>query len=84
MDPDLVLGVVALAIGVALAAFSSPLARGLREGDDRWRERHPWTAAYEPQRALTATDRGRLLILRSWLLVSALGFAVVGAGLLLR
>ena len=84
MDLDLALGLVALAIGAALAAFSAPLARSLREGDDRWRERHPWTAAYEPQAAWTATDRGRFLVLRGWLLACSAGFLVVGTGLLLR
>ena len=84
MDLDLLMGLTALAIGVALTAFSAPLARSLREGDDQWREQHPWTAAYEPQTTWTATDRGRFLILRGWLLASSAGFVVVGAGLLMR
>jgi hypothetical protein len=84
MDLDLLLGLVALAIGTALSVWSAPLAHGLREGDEQWRERHPWTAQYEPQTTLTASDRGRFLILRAWLLGSAAGFVVVGAGLVVR
>jgi hypothetical protein len=81
---DLVLGAVAVAIGVSLQAFRTPLALLMREGDDHWREQHPWTAVYEPQTALLASDEGRLRIFRTWLVVCAGGFAAVGAGLVLR
>lgn len=84
MELDLVLGLLAIVIGTTLTAFSAPLARGLREGDDRWRERHPWTACYEPQAVATAGDHVRYRILRAWLLCSAGGFVAVGAGLVLR
>lgn len=81
---DLVLGAVAVAIGVSLLAFADPLAGLMREGDDRWREQHPWTAAYEPRTAALASNEGRLRVFRTWLLVSAVGFVAVGGGLLLR
>ncbi len=81
---DLILGAVAVAIGASLLTYRSPLAQLMREGDDHWREQHPWTAAYEPQAAVLSSAEGRLRVFRTWLVVSAAGFAAVGAGLLLR
>jgi len=84
MVVDLVLGAVAVAIGASLLLRLTTLALLLLEGDDRWREEHPWTAAYEPQTAALASAEGRLRVFRTWLAVSAVGFVAVGAGLLLR
>jgi hypothetical protein len=81
---DLVMGLTALAVGVWLGVCSGPLADHLQEGDDRYRENHPWVEAFEPQTGYFATADGRWWILRGWLLASALGFVVVGAALLLR
>jgi hypothetical protein len=80
---DLVLGPASLLIGTLLAVYSGPLATLMREGDDGWRERG-WTEAYEPDTAFLESDRGRWWIFRCWLLLSATGFVVIGAGLLLR
>ncbi len=84
MDLDALLGVLALLIALGLGAFRAPLAAHLREGDEHWRERHPWTAAYEPQGGRIATDEGRLTTFRVGLTLAALAFAAVGAGLLAR
>ncbi len=80
---DLVIGNASVVLGALLAIFSAPLATLMREGDDGWRERG-WTQAYEPDTAFLESDRGRWWIFRCWLLLSAAGFVVVGAGLLLR
>ena len=80
---DLVIGTVSFLIGTLLVAYSAPLATLMREGDDGWRERG-WTGAYEPDVGFLESDRGRWWIFRGWLLLSATGFVVVGAGLLLR
>ena len=84
MIVDLVMGVAAVALAVWLAVCSGPLADHLQDGDDRYRDRHPWVEAFEPHQGFLATADGRWWILRSWLLLAALGFAVVGGGLLLR
>ena len=81
---DLVLGAVALAIGASLLLHLTALAHLMLEGDDHWRDKHPWTAAYEPQAAVLASAEGRLRIFRTWLAVSAVGFGAIGTGLLLR
>ncbi len=80
---DLVMGQAALVLGALLVLFSGQLASLMREGDDGWRERG-WTQAYEPDVGFLASDRGRWWIFRSWLLVSAGGFLVVGVGLVAR
>ncbi|HEV2813652.1 MAG TPA: hypothetical protein VGW10_10400 [Solirubrobacteraceae bacterium] len=80
---DLVLGNSALLIGGMLVAFSGRLATLMREGDDGWRERG-WTQAYEPDAAFLESDRGRWWVFRCWLLLSATGFVVIGAGLVGR
>ena len=80
---DLVMGYGAIILGALLVGFSSPLATLMREGDDGWRERG-WTQAYEPDVAFLESDRGRWWIFRCWLLLSAVGFVVVGAGLVFR
>ena len=80
---DLVLGNAAVLIGAMLVAFSGRLATLMREGDDGWRERG-WTQAYEPDTALLESDQGRWWVFRCWLLLSATGFVVVGAGLVGR
>ncbi len=80
---DILIGNASLLIGALLVAYSSPLATLMREGDDGWRERS-WTHAYEPDAGFLESDRGRWWIFRCWLLVSASGFVVIGAGLLLR
>ena len=80
---DLVLGTASFLIGSLLGAYSSPLASLMREGDDGWRERG-WTQAYEPDAAFLESDRGRWWIFRGWLLLSAAGFVIIGAGLLFR
>jgi hypothetical protein len=84
MIVDLVMGLTAVTLGLLLTAYSSRLADLLQEGDDRWREEHPWVQAFEPQVGPLATDRGRWWILRSWLLVSSFGFCVVGFALVGR
>ena len=81
---DLVMGASAVLLGLVLAGFSAPLALLMREGDERWRDERPWTAAYEPQVGFLASDRGRFWILRGWLLACAAGFAGIGIALLLR
>ena len=80
---DVAMGYASLALGALLVVFSGRLATLMREGDDGWRERG-WTQAYEPDVGFLETDRGRWWIFRAWLLLSATGFVVVGAGLLLR
>jgi hypothetical protein len=80
---DLILGITSLLIGLLLVAYNPRLATLMREGDDGWRERG-WTGTYEPNVAFLESDRGRWWIFRSWLLLSATGFVVIGAGLLLR
>ena len=80
---DLVIGNASLLIGLLLVAFNGRLATLMREGDDGWRERG-WTGTYEPNVAFLESDRGRWWIFRCWLLLSATGFVVIGAGLLLR
>ena len=80
---DLVMGYGSVVLGALLIVFSSPLATLMREGDDGWRERG-WTQAYEPNAAFLESDRGRWWIFRSWLLLSATGFVVIGTGLLVR
>ena len=84
MTVDLVMGFASLLIGFSLAGFSAPLANLMQEGDERYREEHPWVQAYEPQAGWLATDNGRWWILRSWLLLFSLGFAVIGALLVAR
>ena len=78
------MGVTALLLGLWLGVCSGPLADQLQEGDERVRERHPWTEAFEPQAGLLATADGRWRVLRGYLLASALGFAGIGAALVLR
>ena len=80
---DLLLGSLSILAGALLILFSAPLATLMREGDDGWRERG-WTQAYEPNAAFLETDRGRWWIFRAWLLLSAVGFLVVGTGLVGR
>ena len=80
---DLILGTASFLIGMLLVAHSATLASLMREGDDGWRERG-WTQAYEPDAAFLESDRGRWWIFRSWLLLSATGFVVIGGGLLFR
>lgn len=80
---DLLIGNASLILGALLAVFSAPLATLMREGDDGWRERG-WTQAYEPDVGFLESERGRWLIFRGWLLVSAGGFVMIGAGLVLR
>jgi hypothetical protein len=84
MVVDLVMGIVAVAIGGWLGLWSAPLADHLREGDERYREQHPWVESFEPQVGWLATADGRWWILRGWLLASALAFAGIGAALVLR
>jgi hypothetical protein len=81
---DVALGVVALLIGLWLGVCSGPLADHLQEGDERYRERHPWVESFEPQGGFLATADGRWWILRSWLLASSAGFLGVGAALVAR
>ena len=84
MTIDLLMGFASLLIGFTLSGFSAPLAHLMKEGDERYREEHPWVQAYEPQVGWLATDTGRWWILRSWLLLAAMGFAVIGALLVAR
>ena len=81
---DLIMGLAAIFIGTSLAGFSAPLADLMQEGDEHYREQHPWVESYEPQVRWLATDSGRWWILRGWLLFFATGFAVVGGALLAR
>ncbi len=80
---DLLLGSLSVLGGALLVLFSAPLATLMREGDDGWRERG-WTETYEPDVGFLESDRGRWWIFRCWLLLSAVGFVVVGAGLVFR
>ena len=80
---DLVIGNAAVVLGALLLIFSAPLATLMREGDDEWRERG-WTQAFEPDAAVLESDRGRWWVFRCWLLLSATGFVVIGAGLVGR
>ena len=77
------MGNAAIILGALLVIFSGQLATLMREGDDGWRERG-WTQAYEPDVGFLESDRGRWWIFRCWLLLSAVGFVVVGAGLVFR
>ena len=81
---DLVMGVTALMLGLWLGVCSGPLADHLQEGDERYRENHPWVESFEPQVGFLASADGRWWILRGWLLVSAVGFVGVGLALALR
>jgi len=80
---DLVMGASSGFIGALLIACSVPLADLMKEGDDRWRG-HPVFSRFEPTTGPLATDEGRWWALRAWLLLSAVGFVVVGGGLLVR
>ena len=80
---DLFMGSASLLLGLLLVAFSAPLATQMREGDDRWRD-HGWTQTFEPDVGFLASDHGRWWIFRSWLLLSAVGFLAIGAGLVGR
>lgn len=84
MIVDIAMGAASLLIGLWLAVCSGPLADHLQEGDDRYRENHPWVEAFEPQAGFLATADGRWWILRGWLLTSAAGFAGIGAALVVR
>jgi hypothetical protein len=84
MIVDLVMGAASLLIGLWLTVCSGPLADHLQEGDNRYREHHPWVEAFEPQSGWLASAAGRWWILRGWLLASALGFVGVGGALVLR
>jgi len=78
------MGCAALVIGIALVAFSAPLANHMQEGDERLREEQPWVESFEPQARVLASSTGRWWILRGWLLGCAAGFGLVGALLVLR
>ena len=80
---DIVMGYASIMLGALLVVFSAPLATLMREGDDGWRERG-WTQSFEPDTAFLESDRGRWWIFRCWLFLSAAGFIVIGAGLVLR
>ena len=84
MIVDLVMGIAALLIGLWLGVCSAPLADQLQEGDERYREDHPWVESFEPQAGWLATADGRWWILRGWLIASAAGFVIVGCALALR
>jgi hypothetical protein len=81
---DVAMGAASLLIGIWLSVCSAPLADFMQEGDERYRQKHPWVEAFEPQAGFLATADGRWWILRSWLLVSAFGFAGIGAALIAR
>ncbi len=72
------MGLTSIAIAVLLTAFSHRLADLMQEGDQRYRDEHPWVQAFEPQAGYLATDDGRWWILRGWLLSASLGFATIG------
>jgi hypothetical protein len=84
MVVDFVMGISAVLIGLALVGFSAPLADLMQEGDERYREQHPWVESYEPQVRWLETTTGRWWVLRSWLLLGALGFLVIGTMLVVR
>jgi hypothetical protein len=84
MIVDLLMGIAALSMGSWLGVCSAPLADQLQEGDEQYRERHPWVESFEPQAGWLATADGRWWILRGWLLASAVAFVGIGAALVLR
>ena len=70
-------------IGLLLLVRSAALADLMKEGDDQWRG-HPVFSRFEPSTGPLATDTGRWWALRAWVLASAVGFVMVGGGLLGR
>jgi hypothetical protein len=80
---DLLMGMIAVAIGAVLLGTSGRLALLMKEGDDGYRE-HPVFSRFEPSSGPLATDEGRLFAFRAWVVVWAAGFVAVGAGLLIR
>jgi hypothetical protein len=81
---DYLMGVSGLLLGTLLVAFSARLADLMQEGDEMYREQHPWVESYEPQVRWLASTTGRWWILRSWVLLAAVGFCLIGAMLVLR
>ena len=81
---DVLMGLISVVLGIWLGVCSAPLADHLQEGDERYRERHPWVESFEPQVGFFATADGRWWLLRGWLLAAASGFVAVGGALVLR
>jgi hypothetical protein len=80
---DGAMGATSLVLAALLLVSSARLADLMKEGDDRWRG-HPVFSRFEPHTGPLTTDEGRWWALRAWVLASAAGFAIVGAGLVLR
>jgi hypothetical protein len=80
---DAAMGATSFVLALLLLVSSARLADLMKEGDDRWRG-HPVFSRFEPHAGPLATDEGRWWALRAWVLVSGAGFAIVGAGLVLR
>ena len=83
MAIDLAMGAASALIGLALLVNNAQLAALMKEGDDRYRE-HPWLRAFEPTDGPLATDAGRFVAFRAWIITSSAGFLAVGAALALR
>ena len=81
---DYLMGVSGLLLGTLLVAYSARLADLMQEGDEIYREQHPWVETYEPQVRWLESTTGRWWILRGWVLMAATGFCLIGSMLLLR
>ena len=83
MTIDLVMGALGTLMGLALILRSSELAQYMKEGDDRYRE-HPWLQAFEPTTGPLATDSGRIVAFRAYVIIAGAGFLLVSAALVAR
>jgi hypothetical protein len=83
MAIDLLMGLAGVLIGAGLLLRNTHLATLMKEGDEHYRG-HPWLRVFEPTEGPLATESGRFVVFRGWILVSGAGFLAVGAALLAR
>ena len=83
MTIDLVMGALGALIGAALILRSAQFAEYMKEGDDRYRE-HPWLQVFEPTTGPLATDNGRIVAFRAYVVVAGAGFVLISAMLVAR